>query len=103
MPKTAANGSATMAGGEGVVQDAEGGRWQLDPSRNLDGSTVDGFESDEREVDEEHPTPGFGEQPQLQPQPEEDEPQPVDEPSIEPAEQEREEKPAPKSYQRNKK
>jgi hypothetical protein len=92
MPKTAANGSATMAGGEGVVQDAEGGRWQLDPSRNLDGSTVDGFESDEREVDEEHPTPGFGEQPQLQPQP-----------ADEPAEQEREEKPAPKSYQRNKK
>jgi hypothetical protein len=96
MAKTAANGSASMAGGEGIVQDAQDGRWQLDPSRNLDGTAVDGYESDEREIDEEQPTPGLFEAPRPIDTPAEQEPQ------ESPAE-EREEKPAPKPYQRSNK
>lgn len=102
MPKTAANGSASMAGGEGIVQDAQDGRWQLDPSRNLDGSAVDGYESDEREIDEEQPTPGLFEAPRPIDTPAEQEPQesPAEEHQQE---REQEEKPAPKPYQRSNK
>lgn len=50
MPKTNVNG-ATYAGNDGIVEDAVGRLSQLDPSRNLDGSVVDGFESDEREIE----------------------------------------------------
>lgn len=48
MPKIASNGSATAYGMQGIVRDAEGHLWELDPSRNVDGSTVADFESDER-------------------------------------------------------
>jgi hypothetical protein len=51
MPKTNYAG-ATYAGHEGIVENAVGELSQLDPSRNVDGSVVDGFESDERELDE---------------------------------------------------
>lgn len=59
MPKTNDNTGATYAGYEGVVEHAggpgstrPGGLSELDPSRNLDGSVVDNFESDERELDD---------------------------------------------------
>jgi hypothetical protein len=77
MPKIAANGSATAYGQEGVVQGADGQLWELDPSRNLDGTTVDGYESDERDL-------SGAEERDLPTRPD-DEPraQPVDEPATE--------------------
>ena len=53
--------SATYAGHEGIVEDARDNLHQLDPSRNLDGSVVEGFESEDREIqdrDEGSPTTG---------------------------------------------
>jgi len=49
MPKSN-HGGATYYGNEGIVEDANGRLSQLDPSRNVDGSVVDGFESDERDL-----------------------------------------------------
>jgi hypothetical protein len=49
MPKTNQAG-ATYDGHEGLVTDGEGKVSELDPSRNPDGSVVDGYESDEREL-----------------------------------------------------
>lgn len=48
MPKTNYSG-ATAFGLSGIVENAYGERSELDPSKNLDGTTVDGFESDERD------------------------------------------------------
>lgn len=62
MPKTNDATGATYDGYQGVVEHAggagstrPGGLSELDPSRNIDGSVVDGFESDEREISEEEP------------------------------------------------
>jgi hypothetical protein len=59
MPKVSASGAATAYGQEGIVRNAEGGLSELDPSRNLDGTPVDGFTSDERDLSnaEERPEP----------------------------------------------
>jgi hypothetical protein len=51
MPKTN-HGGATYYGHEGIVENARGELSQLDPSRNVDGSVVDGFESDERQLED---------------------------------------------------
>lgn len=51
MPKTSESG-ATYYGHEGLVEDGQGKVSELDPSRNADGSVVEGFESDERELDD---------------------------------------------------
>ncbi len=48
MPKTNHEGS-TYYGADGLVDHADGKVSQLDPSRNVDGGVVDGFESDERD------------------------------------------------------
>lgn len=68
MPKIDAQGNATAYGMEGIVENAEGGLSELDPSRNVDGSTVDGFESDERPYlkDEEREVAGPDDQPGVQ-------------------------------------
>jgi hypothetical protein len=50
MPKNDAQGRATAYGSEGIIRNAEGGLSELDPSRNLDGTAVDGYESDERDL-----------------------------------------------------
>lgn len=50
MPKKSEATGATYAGHEGIVQDANQQLWEVDPSRNADGTVVDGFESDEREL-----------------------------------------------------
>ncbi len=60
MPKTNDASGATYEGHEGVVEHAGGyastrrpdGLSELDPSRNLDGTVVEGFESDEREIED---------------------------------------------------
>jgi len=49
MPK-ANHGGATFYGYEGVVLDSHDRPSELDPSRNVDGSVVDGYESDERDL-----------------------------------------------------
>jgi len=49
MPKTNHAGS-TYYGHEGIVDHADGKLSQLDPSINYDGTVVDNFESDEREL-----------------------------------------------------
>ncbi len=49
MPK-ANHGGATFYGYEGVVLDSHDRPSELDPSRNVDGSVVEGFESDERDL-----------------------------------------------------
>ncbi len=49
MPKTNAGG-ATYHGHSGIVADGEGKLSELDPSRNVDGSVVEGFESEDREL-----------------------------------------------------
>lgn len=54
MPKTNAGG-ATYAGHEGLVVDGEGKVSELDPSRNADGTVVDGYESDERDLKDRDP------------------------------------------------
>lgn len=74
MPKIASNGSATAYGQEGIVKDAAGQLWELDPSRNLDGTAVDGFESDERDLS------GAEERDAVRPD-DEPRPQPVDDPA----------------------
>jgi len=51
MPK-ANHVGATYYGYEGHVEDAHGRFSELDPSRNVDGSTVDGFESEDRNIGE---------------------------------------------------
>lgn len=56
MPKTNHEGS-TYYGHTGIVDHADGKLSQLDPSINYDGTVVDGFESDERELEEQ---PGGG-------------------------------------------
>ncbi len=48
MPKTNHEGS-TYFGAEGLVDHADGKVSQLDPSRNVDGTVVDGYESDDRD------------------------------------------------------
>lgn len=59
MPKTNDATGATYAGYEGVVEHAggfgstrPGGLSQLDPNREVDGSVVEGFESEEREIED---------------------------------------------------
>lgn len=52
MPKTNDATGATIYGNEGIVQAATGRLDQVDPSRNPDGSVIEGFESDEREIEE---------------------------------------------------
>lgn len=57
MPKTNDATGATYAGHEGIVEHAggagstrPGGLSQVDPSRELDGSVVEGFDSEERQL-----------------------------------------------------
>jgi hypothetical protein len=50
MPKKSEATGATFAGHEGIVEDANQRLWEVDPSRNADGTVVDGFESDERDI-----------------------------------------------------
>lgn len=84
MPKTNHAG-ATYYGHEGVVEDANGKLSQLDSSRNLDGSVVDGFESEDREPsDEEAP-----------------EVQQADPTGVSTVDREDEEEPAPKKHVTN--
>lgn len=55
MPKTN-YGGATYAGHTGIVENAAGELSELDPSRNVDGSVVDGYESEDRDLkDEDRP------------------------------------------------
>lgn len=70
MPKTNDATGATYAGYEGVVEHAggfgstrPGGLSQLDPSREVDGSVTEGFESEEREIEDRQGAPAadFGE------------------------------------------
>lgn len=49
-PKKSEATGATFAGHEGIVEDANQRLWEVDPSRNADGTVVDGFESDERDL-----------------------------------------------------
>lgn len=49
MPKANAAGG-TYYGYEGLVEDANNRVSELDPSRNADGTVVDGFESEERDL-----------------------------------------------------
>jgi hypothetical protein len=49
-PKKSEGTGATYAGHEGHVEDANQRLWEVDPSRNVDGTVVDGFESDERDI-----------------------------------------------------
>lgn len=51
MPKKSLE-RATWYGNEGLVVDANDKLHELDSARNLDGSVVDGFESDERTVED---------------------------------------------------
>ncbi len=51
MPKANANG-ATYYGVEGHVLDSHDRVSELDPSRNVDGTVVDNFESDERDMED---------------------------------------------------
>jgi hypothetical protein len=51
MPKKSME-SATYYGHEGLVVDANDKVHEVDPSRNLDGSVVDGYESDERTLED---------------------------------------------------
>lgn len=57
--------SATAAGYEGHVLDARDNVHELDPSRNVDGTVVDGYESDERDLSDRDPgeSPGIGDEP----------------------------------------
>lgn len=57
MPKINQAG-ATYYGQEGLVTNGDGVISQLDPSRNADGTVVDGYESDERELEDRDGTPG---------------------------------------------
>lgn len=68
MPKVSASGQATAYGLEGIVRNAEGNLSELDPSRNLDGTAVDGFESDERDdlKDEKREVLGEDSEPRVQ-------------------------------------
>lgn len=50
MPKKSEATGATFAGHEGIVEDANQRLWEVDPSRNVDGTVVNGFESDERDI-----------------------------------------------------
>ena len=59
MPKTNDASGATYLGHEGIVEHAggagstrPGGLSEVDVSRNLDGTAVDGYESEEREVED---------------------------------------------------
>lgn len=49
MPKISAGTGATYAGNEGIVEDANGVKHQLDPERNLDGSPVGSKDGEEVE------------------------------------------------------
>lgn len=51
MPKTTHAG-ASYFGHEGVVEDANGKLSQLDSARNVDGTVVDGFESENRDIED---------------------------------------------------
>jgi hypothetical protein len=57
MPKINQAG-ATYYGQEGLVTNGDGVISQLDPSRNADGTVVDGYESDERDLEDRDGTPG---------------------------------------------
>lgn len=50
MPKKSEATGATYQGHEGIVEDANQRLWEVDPSRNANGTVVDGFESDERDI-----------------------------------------------------
>jgi hypothetical protein len=59
MPKTNDASGATYYGHEGIVEHAggagstrPGGLSEVDHARNLDGSVIDGYESEEREVED---------------------------------------------------
>lgn len=52
MPKIDAEGRPSYAGQEGLVTNAVGEVHQVDPSRNVDGSRVDGYESEDRTVED---------------------------------------------------
>lgn len=55
MPKINAAGQPSYAGATGVVENAAGEKHELDPSRNLDGSRVDGYTNeDETAAEPEH-------------------------------------------------
>jgi len=53
MPKINPDSNASAEGMEGIVQHATGKLSELDPSRDVDGSVYPGFESDEREIEDE--------------------------------------------------
>lgn len=65
MPKIDAEGRPTSAGMTGHVVNAASEIHEVDPSRNVDGTVADGYESDERELsdDENYQSPGVGEPP----------------------------------------
>jgi len=48
MPKIGPTGQPSVYGQQGIVKSADGTLYEVDPSRNLDGTVVAGFESDER-------------------------------------------------------
>ncbi len=50
MPKKSEGTGATFEGHEGIVQDAAQQLWEVDPSRNLDGTVREGFESEDRDI-----------------------------------------------------
>jgi hypothetical protein len=90
MPKTNDVTGATYEGHEGIVEHAGGrgstrlgGLSEVDPSRELNGSVVEGFESDEREIEEREG--GAPAEPQLLPAEPDRESKPLEETEEEPA------------------
>lgn len=65
MPKISSPGIPSSAGMTGHVVNARDEVYEVDPSRNVDGSRVDGYESDERDLkdDENYQSPAVGEPP----------------------------------------
>lgn len=60
MPKVSGSGNASAYGQEGHIVGADGVLSELDPSRNVDGSVVDGYTSDEEPAGEEGEQPSRG-------------------------------------------
>lgn len=50
MAKINSDGEPSQFGAQGIVRDATGALHEVDPSRNLDGTAVDGFESEDRDL-----------------------------------------------------
>lgn len=65
MPKIAHGEGATAEGLAGVVDDAQGRLWELDPERNTDGTLKDGDHPDREEREANEPT-GPDDEPHLQ-------------------------------------